>query len=115
MEEYLDAYGAPKLIPEQIPKSVSATKSNSETPFGNAVEYSEDLEMYVSLDSNAMLSTNTKVPFAENRYLYYKENDVYTLLIKDDRETFGEYINIPNTKKVHILELDENGVREYDI
>ena len=114
-EEYLDQYGAPTLKPEQIrlDKESSAT-SMSGTHFENAAEYLGDGAMYLFLDPDAPLSTNAILHFGENRYFYYKtDGSEYHVLTKDNRQTFGEYFNA--TGKFTILELDENGAREYSI
>ena len=114
-EEYFDKYGAPYLLSEQMHlQAESADESMSGTPFSSAVEYLGDMGMYLSLDSDAPLSTNAFFHAGEYRRFYYRtETGEYHLLSKDSRETFGEYFN--TTGKFIILELDENGARQYNI
>lgn len=114
-EEYLDKNGAPKIADGQMHlKAESASKSMSGTEFQSPAEYFGDYGMYLSLDADAPLSTNALVPYAENRWLYYKtEGSEYHPLTKGSGVTFGEYLNA--TDKFTILELDENGAREYCI
>ena len=111
-QENLDKYGAPVLLADQMHLDVeTSTESMSGTAFASAVEYSGDTGMYHSLSAEAPLSTNTIINFNDNGYLFYKADGVYQPLIKDSRETLGEYINA--TGRFTILELDEYGAREY--
>ena len=114
-EEHLDKYGAPMLSLDQMHiRQESAKVSMSGTAFASAVEYFGDLGMHLSLDPDAPLSTNVLFQLGENRRFYCKiEGGEYHLLAKDSRETFGEYFD--ETGKFTILELDENGAREYCI
>ena len=114
-EEYFDKYGAPKLSADQmhLDKEESSV-SMSGTAFKTPIEYFGDKAMYISLDADAPLATNAIFQTGENKRFYYKkEGSEYRPLIKDNRETFGEYFNA--TGKFTILELNEKGVREYSI
>lgn len=112
-QEYLNSYGAPTLLEGQLhvqPESSSVSKSG--TVFAKPVDYLGDPLIYLSFDPDAPLSTNALVQRGENKQLYYKtEGSVYHKLIWDDRKTLGEYLNA--TGQFMILELDENGAREY--
>ena len=114
-EENLDKYGAPMLSHDQMHIQQESSKvSMSGTAFASSVEYLGDLGMHLSLDPDAPLSTNALFQPSGNRRFYYKtEGSAYHLLTKDNRETFGEYFDA--TGKFTILELDENGAREYTI
>lgn len=116
--EYMDKYGAPNVKTAQMHLTAeSRMESMCGTPFESAVTYLGDSGMYLSFDaqSSTSLATNVEVPFADNRRIYYKseESKEYVLLTKDSRKTFWEYIHAEG--KFTILELDENGAREYCI
>lgn len=114
-EEYLDSYGAPMLKAEQMHlKGETSSSAMAGTAFAKPAEYLGDSGMYFIGDSAAPLSTNAAVAFGENRYFYYKTNgSEYRPLVKDDRQTLGEYFNASG--RFTILEIDENGVREYSV
>ena len=112
-EEYLDKYGAPTVKPEQMHlEAESSDVSLNGTRFAYPVGYLGDDRMHLFTDTDIPLSTNTIVPFGEHRYFYYKtDTETYCALKKDHRETLGEYFD--TTGKITILEIDENGAREY--
>ena len=113
-KEDLDQYGAPMLKPEQIHLSrESSAVSITGTPFEKPVEYLGDTGLYLFLDPDAPLATNAFIQFGENRHYYFydTEKESYQVITQDNRQTFGEYLN--KTGKFTILELDENGAREY--
>lgn len=114
-EEYLDEYGSPTVQQGQMHLNAeSSFHSICGTLFEKPAEYSGDLKMFVSFDATAPLSTNVSLQFSSNRRVFFKtEQSSYHLLINDGRETLGEYLN--STNKFTILELDENGAREYNV
>ncbi len=114
-EEYLDKNGAPYLHPDQMHLNAESSKASMcGTVFAKEVQYFGDPGMFITLNEEAPLSTNATVKGGEYRRIYYKtEGNEYRLLTLDNRETFGEYFNA--TGRFTILELDENGAREYGI
>ena len=113
-QEHLDAYGAPTISEGQLhvqPESCSKSEKNG-TVFAEPVNYLGDPGIYLVIDPNASLSTNTLAQGSKYSRLFYKtDSSEYHELIWDERKTLGEYLKA--TGRFTILEFDENGAREY--
>ena len=114
-DAYLDKYGSPTLAQNQMHiQAETATASKSGSQFASVIGYFGDIGMYDS--SGGALATNVSFESGNRRLFYRYDTSSYSCLDeKFDGKTLGECFNTATTNIIHILELDENGAREYEI